>query len=60
MSLNIITNRTHAHKPVVIEISSPSTYTDTDDCIVLYYIYYIVLYYIRLDYIILYYTASVV
>jgi len=35
MSLNIITNCTHTPKPVVNEISSPTTYTDTDDCIVI-------------------------
>ena len=36
MSLNIITNCTHAPIPFVNEISSPPTYTDTDDYILLY------------------------
>jgi len=38
MSLNTITNFTHAPKPFVNEISSPSTYTNTDDYTVLCYI----------------------
>ena len=38
MCLNIITNYTHAPIPVVNEISSPTTYTDTDDHIALRYI----------------------
>jgi len=38
MSLNIVTNCTHAPKTFVNEISSPTTHTDTDDCIVLHYI----------------------
>ena len=38
MNINIITNCTLAPTPVVNEISSPTTHTDTDDYSIFHYI----------------------